>query len=404
MQSRQLNLRHLRAFALVCQHQGITAAAETVHMSQPAITQAIAKLESGLEERLLIRSSLGMYPTEAGSLFATRCARAMSILEKGGAAAMRKAKPARKGSFDTLVTSTQLRALIAIATHGSFSIAARSQGISQPSLYRTARDFEKVTGLTLYRKTEVGYDVTAAAQLLVQAAKLMFYELDQGIAEVMSLHGKDHGRMVIGSLPLPRSALLPRAINTLAEAFPDLEIQVIDGPYDDLLSGLRQGDIDVVLGALRDPAPSEDVLQIPLLQDHLGIHCHPSHPLVETGQIPLATLTSYPWVLPRIGTPTRDNTTAFFRRHGMSEPSRIIETSSLVLMRGLLKAAERLTMVSDAQVEEEVNYGALVRLPITIGDKPRSIGVTHRQDWHPTPAQNGFLKILSNFADPPGAG
>ncbi|MDX1780963.1 MAG: LysR family transcriptional regulator [Thalassovita sp.] len=398
MKGQDFNLRHLRAFVLVCRLGGITAAAEAVHMSQPAITQAVAKLEASLGDRLLTRSSRGMYPTEAGDIFLRRCERALNILKQGCSDAAARQKSAGPAQFDTLITSTQLRALIAVATHGNFSVAARAHGISQPSLYRTARDLEKVSGLTLYRKSESGYDTTAAARILIRASKLAFYELDQALDELSAWRGAKSGRIVLGGLPLSRSVLLPRAINTMTGEYPDIDIHVIDGPYDDLLNGLRYGEIDLMLGALRDPLPADDVAQIPLFDDRLGVFCHPGHPLQKCSEIPMRDLLAYPWILPRKGTPTRDQATAFFRANGLPEPTRVIETSSMVLVRGLLEGTDRLTMMSVVQAGDEIKHGMMRRLPMEIGDTPRSIGITQRADWQPTRMQAHCLHVLRQVA------
>ncbi len=57
------NIRHLRAFLAIVECKSISKATEKVYLSQPAITQAIAKLESGLECKLFERKSTGMYVT-----------------------------------------------------------------------------------------------------------------------------------------------------------------------------------------------------------------------------------------------------------------------------------------------------------------------------------------------------
>lgn len=399
MKGQDFNLRHLRAYALVCHLGGITAAADAVHMSQPAITQAIAKLEASLDEKLLVRSSRGMHPTAAGAIFARRCDRALAILRQGCDDAAARQKAGGPPHFDTRISSTQLRALIAVAAHGNFSVAARAVGISQPSLYRTARDLEKVSGLTLYRKSETGYDPTVAARILIRAAKLAFYELDQALDELSIWRGANSGRIVIGALPLSRSVLLPRAIDTITRDYPDIDLRVIDGTYDDLLNGLRHGEIDLMLGALRDPPPAEDVTQTPLFSDRLGVFCHPGHPLADRRDIPFEDLARYPWVLPRRGTPTRDQAGAFFRVNGLQEPKRVIETSAMILVRSLLESGDRLTMISRTQVSDEIKLGMMRRLPVDIGDTARPIGITQRIDWHPTGMQERFLQVLREVAE-----
>ncbi|MEM7506570.1 MAG: LysR family transcriptional regulator [Pseudomonadota bacterium] len=64
--SLHLNLEQLRAFLMVAQYGGVRAAAEKMHLSQPAVTARIKALESALATRLFDRSSRGMTLTKRG--------------------------------------------------------------------------------------------------------------------------------------------------------------------------------------------------------------------------------------------------------------------------------------------------------------------------------------------------
>ena len=61
-----LNLRHLRAFVSVAQLKSFTRAAELLHLSQPALTVQIRKLEDALHCRLFDRSSRSVEVTRIG--------------------------------------------------------------------------------------------------------------------------------------------------------------------------------------------------------------------------------------------------------------------------------------------------------------------------------------------------
>ncbi|MCF8468906.1 MAG: LysR family transcriptional regulator, partial [Sneathiella sp.] len=181
------NLRHLRAFRVVAAHQSISRASEEVFLSQPAITQAIAKIEQALEVELFTRRTDGVFITEAGKLLLVRTERAQEFI-KAGIEAARRISPAKAGkgfaNLDKLVSGVQLRALISIAETGNFSLAARLVGISQPSLYRAARDLERLSTMVLFRKTGQGIELTPAAEIWARFAKLAFAELKQGYTEI----------------------------------------------------------------------------------------------------------------------------------------------------------------------------------------------------------------------------
>ena len=60
----------------------MTRAAARLHIAQPALSQAIAKLEGELGVRLFERHSRGVTPTEAGEAFFERAARALIAVEE----------------------------------------------------------------------------------------------------------------------------------------------------------------------------------------------------------------------------------------------------------------------------------------------------------------------------------
>lgn len=395
-----LNLRHLRAFCAVARAGGIARASPLVHMSQPAITQAIAKLEASLGAPLFARTGSGMVTTEAGALFLARAERTLAILEAGAAALFRAAGPRPEGGrpFHTLVTATQLRALLAIAAEENFTTAARSIGVAQPSLHRVARQLERLAGVPLYEKHAGGIALSEAADAFARHARLAAAELRQGRAEVDATRGIDTGAIVVGTLPLSRSTILPVAINRMAAARPAVRIEVVDGPYRELLRALRHGEVDLVTGALRDPPPAGDVSQEPLFHDALSIVARADHPLAGRKRVSLATLARHPFVVPRAGTPTRAHFERLFADAGLAPPAQLVEASSLVLIRELLRDSLRLTMISTHQVRDDLAEGRMRALPIDLSATMRPIGVTLRQGWRATPAQADFLDFLREAA------
>lgn len=390
------NLRHLAAFFEVARCHGISKAAKRVYLSQPAITQAIAKLEATLAVPLFERRSDGMFATEPGALYLDRVGRALALIDTGAREAVRvggRKNPRGFATFGHLLTTAQLRALISVAGAGNFSLAARQAGISQPSLHRAARDLERLSGLALFDKTGRGIELTPAALTLAQHTKLAFAELEQGLTEVEEWRGLDTGRIVVGTMPLARTHILPSAINALTEAHPDTRISVIDGPYEDLLHGLRHGEIDLLIGALRHPLPISDVVQETLFDDTLVIAGRAGHPLANRSAVSIADLAAYPWVVPRPGTPTRERFEALFADRGVSVP-RLIEASSLILIRGLLLGSDRITLISAHQIRHEASLGLFATLPFDLPDTRRDIGLTMRTDWRPTGAQQRFLDAV----------
>lgn len=64
-----IDLELYRIFYVVAKHKHMTKASKELHISQPAISQSIKKLEEQLDGTLFIRSNKGMEMTEEGRMF-----------------------------------------------------------------------------------------------------------------------------------------------------------------------------------------------------------------------------------------------------------------------------------------------------------------------------------------------
>ena len=392
------NLRHLRAFAAAVEHGGATRAAERVHLSQPAVTQALAKLEARLGAKLFVIGADGMRPTELGRLFHERVARALELIESGARDALRGEARAPSGGFahfERLLTVAQLRALAAMQFNRNFSLAARELRLSQPSIHRAARDLERIMGATLFIATRQGVELTPAASLFARHAALAHAELMQGFAEVSDRLTADPGEIVIGSMPFARTTLLPDALNALSRLRPRARVKVISAPYDGLLGRLRHGVIDFLIGALRDPPPIDDIVQEPLFDDPLSIVVRRGHPLTLRNSVSHEDLIAYPWVAPAEETPARAIFNRLFSLEDVARmPGGVFETSSLVLLRGLLAGSDRLALLSARQAQYELDQGLLALAPFSVPLGARRIGLTFRRGWRPTPTQALLLGFL----------
>jgi DNA-binding transcriptional LysR family regulator len=76
-------LEPLRHFALVAQHGTLTAAARHAHVSQPALTASIKRLEAQMGARLLDRGPGGATLTAAGDALLPRARAALAAVEEG---------------------------------------------------------------------------------------------------------------------------------------------------------------------------------------------------------------------------------------------------------------------------------------------------------------------------------
>jgi len=392
------NLRHLVLFDQVVRRGSVSAAARAAHLSQPAVTQAVGQIETALGARLMQRSYCGLELTGAGHAAAVRVERALQMLREAlGAARARSADAAARDVLSS-ISSTQLNALIAVVEEGAFARAARRVGCARTALHRAARQLERSLGTSLFEVTSFGVRPTREAQKLAVRTRLAFTEIAQAQAEVAAAQGTGSGSTTIGAMPLARSVLVARAVLEFAAARPEHGISILDGPYESMLGALRSGRADVLVGALRDPVPYEDVVQEHLFDDPLAIVVGAHHPLAAGGPPTLAALAQFPWIAPRRDSPLRRHFDALIGR--LDGPCRAapIECNSLVAARSMLIASDRVMLLSEHQIHHELETGQLVALPHPLGAVTRSIGLTVRRDWRPTEVQAQLVEGLRRHA------
>jgi len=323
MQPDTLNLRHLASLAATARLGSLSAAAQAISLTQPALTQGLAKLERQFGEPLFERRPGGMVATPPTLVLAPRIEAALAYI----------ASPR--------VTLAQMRALIALADAGSYPGASAATGLSQPTLHRAVGDLSIGLRRVLVERRGKGIAFTDAGRRTVRAFRLARAELVAGVSEVAALRGRETGRITVGAMPLSRARLLPAAITAFHRAHPQVEIRIVEGSHAELIEPLRDGEIDLLIGALRDPAPGEDVAQLPLFDDRPVVIARAGHPLAKASNLTPARLAAYPWTISAPGTPLRLLWERMFVRAGIPLPPVPVECGSVITICQVCRVASR---------------------------------------------------------------
>lgn len=391
-----LNIRHLRALSAICRLGSVSAAAQAISLSQPAVTQGMARLEQQLGRIMFERRTDGMAATVAGATLRVRIDKAITHLASGFRSARGGAATGGFAETDRLVTMAQLRALIALADAGSYISASAATGLSQPSLHRAVRELETASGLTLFVRRGRGVAITDAGRTVVRAFRLARTELQTGLFEIAALDGPVVGRIAIGAMPLARAKIIPRAVARFRAAHPDVQIDIVDGPHSELIEQLRDGDLDFLIGALRFPDPGKDVEQRRLFDDHLSVAARAGHPLAghDSQSPPIADMARFPWVIARSGTPMRRLWEKLFTDAGIEAPPAPVSCASVLTIRALLLEGDYLTLLSPDQIARDVESGLITMIGGPLPGTSRPIGVTVRTGWQPTKLHEAFLREI----------
>jgi len=383
------SIRHLKVFDSVGQLHGVRRASEECHLSQPAVTQAIAKLEEQMGVTLLERRASGSYLNEFGIIFHRRTQRLFAQFEQALVELGVPSRPIPVPRIAGRISKTHIRSLISIVENGSFVQAARALGVSQTSLQRAARDLERNLRTPLYAQTASGIVATPAAAEFARKVKLALREIQWGIDEVEAARGNIGGEIVIGALLLAGSVMLASVINEFVAQYPNANVRILNGNAEDMLRYLRTGDVDVVVGLLRDPG-SDELTHQALAETPYVVVARHGHPLNQRTDLTLDDLADYEWI---IGTPGASRRIRFDKLFaGRRRPPVRIATCSLPTIRLLLTQSDRLTLLTSYELIYEED--ALTSVPFGPIEPVPSIGLTMRENWLPTQLQSNFIDLM----------
>lgn len=383
------SIRHLKMFESVARLHGLGRASEECHVTQPAVTQALKNLEEQVGVALLDRCGTGSYLNEFGAILHRRTQRFFTQLEQALLELGVCNGPVPLQALASRISQSQIRSLIAIVDKGSSAQAARALRTSQATLQRAARDLERALRMTLYARTASGLVAVPDAAEFARKLKLAQKEVELGIDEVGAARGNMGGEIVIGAMSMAGSVMLSSVINDFVLLYTKAHVQIINGRSTELLKSLRSGDVDAVIGLLKEP-DATDLIHEPLAHTPYMVVARHNHPLMRRGRVTLDDLAEFEWVT---GNRESCRRLCFDRLFsGKPLPPAPIETSSLPTIRILLCQGDRLALLTSYELmhEEEI----LASVPFGPIEPVPTIGLTMRKNWLPTELQANLIRLI----------
>jgi DNA-binding transcriptional LysR family regulator len=157
-----------------------------------------------------------------------------------------------------MLNLVHLKVLAAVARHESVTEAARELHYSQPSVSHHLSRLEAATGVKLVQRIGRGIRLTPEGRLLANRASEIIGRVDSATNELAAQVGLQTGRVRLAANASVLSTIVPKAAAISAQAYPGLELSLIDRHPVEALEMLRHGEIDVALVFRYAHAPVED--------------------------------------------------------------------------------------------------------------------------------------------------
>lgn len=273
-----------------------------------------------------------------------------------------------------------LEALLAIAHHRHMGRAAQALAVSQPALSKTLADFEDILAAPLIERSRSGIVLTPKGQALLGYAGSSLRTLREGIEQVTGIAPSEGSMVAVGLLPTVAAAIFPTAVSLFQQHHLSVRLQIHTGPYTYLLTRLKRGELDLIVGRQAEPSEMLGLSFEHLYTEPMVLVARPGHPLLVQGLFDLRQLAEYCLVLPIEGTAVRRSADAYLIRHAVGPLRNIVETVSHSFARSYVCNCDAVLFTPLGIVEEDLRTGDLVRLPCDTSSTEASVGVTVRTD------------------------
>ncbi len=178
----------------------------------------------------------------------------------------------------------RLRALSALATHGTVLAAAEALHCTPSAVSQHITKLEQETATSLFEKDGRRLRLTDAGRLLAEHARLVLAAVERAEAALAAHHGTVSGRVTIASFPTGCRALLPLALKRLAKEQPQLEMKMLEANPHPGLELLARGEVDLALVDEWPEVPFElppGMSQVELGHDYADLVVPAGHPLAQ---------------------------------------------------------------------------------------------------------------------------
>ncbi|NKN38279.1 LysR family transcriptional regulator [Agrobacterium sp. a22-2] len=234
----------------------------------------------------------------------------------------------------------------AVAETGQLSLAAHALSITQPAASRMLADVERLVGAPVFIRTPKGMEPTAVGRALARRAHGLLEEFREAAREVDAIKRGLIGSVRVGAVTGGALGYIVPAIRALKAEARTADIHVDVAPSGSLISDLRSGQLDFILGRIPVGTDARQFDVRHARVEEVDLLVHQSHPLAFASKLEMNDLVHFSWVMQGPGAPVRQAVESVFIEAGAAIPSDIVNTTSLLVMIAMLATSYAIAPMS----------------------------------------------------------
>jgi DNA-binding transcriptional LysR family regulator len=288
----------------------------------------------------------------------------------------------------------QLEAFVQVAAQNSFSRAAESLRLTQPSITARIQALERELGEEMFDRGGRGVRLTDAGTIFLPYAERMLQMLREAREGVEEVRGVQAGSLRLGSALTISTYVLPRILRTFHCRYPGVEVVVHTGRSEQVLNMLLGNEVQVgLVRSLTHP----DVETIDLYADEVILVANPDHPFSADRRATIEEVGSQPVILADRGSSYYGLIHGLFRQAGVV-PNVAMELDSMEATKRMVEEGLGIALLPRVCLERELKQGLLAEVTITNAPTiSRQIALIYRRSRKRVRTVHAFLEVLRSI-------
>jgi DNA-binding transcriptional LysR family regulator len=296
------------------------------------------------------------------------------------------------------LTLVQLRTFQRVAQLKGFTRAAKELQLTQPAVSAQIDALEKEFGVRLFDRIGRGAALTAAGEVVLEAAAGILHHLEEMQQALDELEGLARGTLRLGASLVIGVYLLPSILGRFQREHPKIKVALRIEYAQRIIEEVLAGGLDLGIVGEGMPVTDDRLVVEPFLKDELVVVVPAGHAWAGRQQIRPADLAREPFVLPG-----KDLATAEFI---LREVEAAGITLNVALEFGNMEAAKKaveaglgISIISRCAILEELKSGRLKALRVTGMPLKRNLSFIWRKGRHASALARTFRQFFATHLD-----
>lgn len=285
-----------------------------------------------------------------------------------------------------------LRAIVAVADHRSFTLAAAHLGVAQSSLSRTVLEAERRLRTPLFQRSTRRVLLTTDGEAVVAVARGVIEHVDTGLEHIEGYLAGTRGSITIATLPSLAATLLPPVIRRYQELHPDVVLHVEDNLSAQVAEHLQSGRADLALTT--DPEDSQEYVVRPIAEDSFFLAVHPDHRYAGAQTVNWADLQTEPLIAFGPASSVQQAVGRALRDTDVS-PATIVRAQNVAAIAGLAASGLGVAPVPGF-VLPLMRFAGLSFVPL-VPQRSRTITLVHHRNRPLSPAVRTWVDVVDQY-------